>query len=473
MQVRKLTNRREFLRLSALGAASAAIIAACAPAAPPTPTPAPAKPAEAPKPAAQPTPAPAKPAAAGEKVTITYWDWWAIQGTSPSAKMFEYLPKGFAEREPNITLNLQNVPFGEYFRKFLAAHAAGDVPDTMHCSVAWGRSFYDRQAIQALNDYQKTTPDLTDDKFLPGSLFQSQKAGMRYGVPGEGPDHHGRFYNMQHFEEAGIDPDREKVLKWTWNDFTEAAVKLARRDSSGKITRSGFLVSTPGAEMIAAFAGTAGGSFYNKTETGVAFNENNALADALNWHLELLKKASQPIGPERQDWNQFLQGTTSIVTNGPWAYISAKEGAPNMRWSQMLMPARPAPGGKLSTCIWNNMLVIPTKAKNKDAGWKLLTYWCGLDFMLKRLEFGRWMAPRKDFYDTQQYKDALKEMPVLANVPLASSVGTSNVFIEWDPINTVIQPIMEAVMLGDKKPEQGASEAVVAVNEVLAKAGYK
>ncbi|MCL5942766.1 MAG: ABC transporter substrate-binding protein, partial [Actinobacteria bacterium] len=66
---RKLTNRREFLKLAAGGAAATAFLAACAPAAPPTPTPAPkpaepAKPAEAPKPTEAPKPAaPAAPAA--------------------------------------------------------------------------------------------------------------------------------------------------------------------------------------------------------------------------------------------------------------------------------------------------------------------------------------------------------------------------------------------------------------------------
>ncbi|MBI2941284.1 MAG: ABC transporter substrate-binding protein [Chloroflexi bacterium] len=78
MPVRKLTNRRRFLRAAALGAASTAILSACGPSVAPTPTVAPAKPAEskpaaaaptptpapAAKPAAAPTAAPAKPAAA-------------------------------------------------------------------------------------------------------------------------------------------------------------------------------------------------------------------------------------------------------------------------------------------------------------------------------------------------------------------------------------------------------------------------
>lgn len=64
----KLTNRRDFIRLSAMGAASAAILAACAPAATPTAAPA-AKPTEAPKPAA--TTAAAKPTEAPKPAATT------------------------------------------------------------------------------------------------------------------------------------------------------------------------------------------------------------------------------------------------------------------------------------------------------------------------------------------------------------------------------------------------------------------
>ena len=56
----KVTSRREFLKVTVLGAAATSLLAACAPAAAPTPTTAPAKPAETPKPAAPPTTAPAQ-----------------------------------------------------------------------------------------------------------------------------------------------------------------------------------------------------------------------------------------------------------------------------------------------------------------------------------------------------------------------------------------------------------------------------
>jgi multiple sugar transport system substrate-binding protein len=386
--------------------------------------------------------------------------------------MFEALPAAFAEAEPDIELELQNVPFGEYFTKFLAAHAAGDVPDVMHSSVDWGRAFFDRGAIFDLTPWIETTPSMGQDQFLPGALYQATKGAAQYGVPGEGPDHDTIFYNQAYFAEAGLPTEREEVMKWTWTDFTEAATALTVRDASGQVTRSGFLVPVPGHHQVAFWAGCQGGSFYNADETGVAFHENNAAVDGLNWWLELQEKASQPLTPERQDFQQFLQGTTAMAMSGPWDFVTIGDQAPDLQWSAMLVPAKPVDNGQISTSIWNNMLVMPSKAQNQDAAWALLTYWCGLDWMLKRLEIGSWMAPRKDFYETPEYQQALEKMPVLANVPLASEVGTSVAFIENTAIQATINPILEAVMIGERDPESAVAEMVEKCEEILAKAGY-
>jgi multiple sugar transport system substrate-binding protein len=452
------TSRRDLLRMAAaaaLAGAAGSIVSACA---------APAAPSQGEAPASG-------QASTQEPVTITYWDWWPMT-TGPAGRMFEALPAAFAQVEPNIELNLQNVPFGEYFTKFMAAHAAGDVPDVLHSSVDFGRAFFDRGAIIDLTPFIETTATMARDQFLPGALHQATKGAAQYGVPGEGPDHDTIFYNTDYFAEAGLPTEREAVMEWNWNDFTEAAAALAIRDGDGNVTRSGFLVPVPGHHELAYWAGCQGGSFYNEDETGVAFHENNGAVDGLNWWLELQEKVSQPLTPERQDYQQFLQGTTAMMQSGPWSYAQIAEEAPDLNWSAMLIPAKPVEGGQISTSIWNNMLVMPTQAKDQNAGWAFLTYWCGLEWMLKRLEIGSWMAPRKDFYETSEYKLALENLPVLTNVPLASEVGTSVAFIENTATQATINPILEAVMIGERDPESAVAEMVEKCNEILAKAGY-
>jgi multiple sugar transport system substrate-binding protein len=450
---------------SALAGAGAILLGSCQPA---QPAPAPVA-----KEEAEEKPAEKKEVPAAEKVTITYWDWWNMTAGN-SGKMFEYLPKGFAEVEPDIELNLQNVPFGEYFRKFMAAHAAGDVPDTMHSSVYWGRDFYDKGALLDMMPYMEQTDDARREDFLPGALFQSSKGPVQYGVPGEGPDHQSVYFDIDMFEEAGLTTDLKEIEEnWDWNTFTEAAKELTIMEGD-EVKRSGFLVYVPETHSLSTWPACHGGSFYKPDEAGVAFNDNDATVHGLHWHLDMLfeAKVSQPIGPERQDWQQWLQGTTAMTRNGPWAYNQVLDQAPDKRWSCMLWPKAPYPGGVYSTNIWNNMLVIPTKAEKKDAGWKLLHYWCGLHFMLKRLEFGQWLAPRKDFYDTKEYEDARKALPVLDNVPLAGKIGKPLTFAQRTAIAETVQPIMEAVMLREREVEEAVDEMVEGCNELLEKAGY-
>jgi multiple sugar transport system substrate-binding protein len=309
-------------------AALGATVASCAPAAPATPEPAEVK--EAP---------PEEKVPVAEKVTITYWDWWGLT-TGRTAEMFEALVSDFAEIEPNVELNLQNVPFGEYFRKFLAAHAAGDVPDTMHCSTSWSRDFWDEGALVDLNPYMDQTSDTREQDFIPITLFAARKGPAIYGVPGEGPDHRTIFFNRGYFEEAGLTTDLKEIQdNWDWNTFTEAAKELTILEGD-EFKRSGFLVGTPGYADIDTWAGCHGVESYKYEGgkiVGVAFNDKDACVNGLNWYLDMLNdsKVSQPIGPERQDWNQFVQGTTAMVSSGPWNYGRIIDQAPDMLYRNM------------------------------------------------------------------------------------------------------------------------------------------
>lgn len=454
----KKITRRTFLAFSA-ATISAGVLAACA---------APQAPAAGEGAAA--------PAAAG--TVVTYWDWWGPAGNAVLAALFERLPVAFKEAEPDLELNYQNVPFGdEYFRKFLAAHAADDTPDVMHSSVYWARDFYDKGALADLTPLIENTPDLAPDKFIDGALFQAVKGPAQYGIPGEGPDSLQVFYNLDLFEEAGITTDPAALAGWNWQDFTDAAVALTKLDGD-QVNQSGFMVPKPDASFLSVWASCHDGGFYatnaDGMETGVGFNDNNAAVNGLNWWLDMLNnaKVSKPITPERQDWQEFMQGAAAMAVSGPWSYGQLRNDLPDLNWFTMLFPVAPVEGGKLGTAVWNNMLVVPTKSKNVDAGWSFLEFWCGLDWMKERLAIGDWLAPRKDFYESAEYQAKYTDLPVLGMVPEASAAGTPLVFIQQSALDATIQPILEAIILGETPVEAGVEEMVTACNEVLAKAGY-
>ena len=300
--LRNRVSRRDFLRLSAVTALSgigASALAACAPA-----------------PESSGDMAGEAPAAAQQ--TITYWDWWGPAANETSKALFDRLPVALGESNPELELNYQNVPFGEYFVKFLAAHAADDAPDVMHSSVYWARDIYDKGALLDLTPSIDVTPDLAPDNFLDGALLQATKGPAQYGVLGEGPDSSQIFFNTDLFEEAGVTTDPDEIAQWGWADFTEAAKELTKRDGD-EVVQSGFLVATPTAATLSIWASCHDVGFYSKNDAGIedgmGFNEKNAAVNGLNWYLDMLHvhQVSQQIAPERQDWAQFQQGKAAMA----------------------------------------------------------------------------------------------------------------------------------------------------------------
>jgi multiple sugar transport system substrate-binding protein len=338
----------------------------------------------------------------------------------------------------------------------------------------WARDFYDNSLLSDMAPYQEMTPDLAAETFLPGSLIQAQKGNVQYGIPGEGPDSLQVFYNMGMFEEAGVDPSPDAVKSWTWDDFVANAKTMTKYDGD-QVDVAGFLVGipTPG-DATAAWAGCHGGSFYRDEQKGVAFNDNDAMVHGLEWWLRMLyeEKVSPDISPERPDRETFMQKKAAMVLDGPWSYSTVQEGAPDIRLGAMILPAWPGEGGKPSTGIWNNMLAIPVKAAHPDAGWTFLTWWCGLDFMLKRLEIGNWLAPRKDFYETPEFKAKFEENPVLATVPYASEMGTPAPYTQLSAMEPILRTAIESVMLLQAQPADAVAQAEEKCNQILADAGY-
>lgn len=138
--VRKVTSRREFLKLATLGVGSAALLAACAPAAPAAPTPAPAQPTEAPKAAAEPTkaaeaaptPTPAAaPSGQKLKISISHIGGGSLEGSEKSDRM-----KQLRAAFPDVEIENRWISYSAYVDKISLMTATGDLADLQFCN-AW------------------------------------------------------------------------------------------------------------------------------------------------------------------------------------------------------------------------------------------------------------------------------------------------------------------------------------------------
>jgi len=215
-------SRRDFLRLSALITAGAAL-AACAPATPEVveveqPTE---------KPAEEPTEAPVAP----EPITVIYWD---PSRTDAEIVAMEEVYFKFEDAQDQYVLEILH---GKNEEALLTSVSAGNPPDVYWrwSPGTWG-SWINKGVVLDVTPYVEAS-ELDWDRFVPVSLELMQWDGRWYGLPLTSAGVALILWNKPMFEQAGLDPE---VPPETWDDLIEFSDKLTVYDSAGEITVLGF-----------------------------------------------------------------------------------------------------------------------------------------------------------------------------------------------------------------------------------------
>ncbi|MBI2941514.1 MAG: ABC transporter substrate-binding protein [Chloroflexi bacterium] len=394
MDVRPRTSRRAFLRLTGLAAASTALIAACAPAAPPTATPAPrpvepAKPTVAPQPAAPtattaaPKPAaaptatsvPAKPTAAptvqpvtkpqaAAKTSIQVWA-WATPDWKASVDEFNATN---AKIEAKLSA-IGDTVWGD--QKILTAVAAGTGPDVAVQGRHQLRQWAMRHTFRPVNDYiQRDKIDRKD--YFPDQWDETTWAGKIYGLP-LATDVRIFFWNKKLFAEVGLDPAKPpKNLR----ELEEYAVKLTKKSGSS-VDRYGFLPYW-GNTWTWLWGLLFGAEFLSPDNRTITCDDPK-IVEAVEWMVGFYDR----VNGGYNGTTAFLQGFQGPANNpfvlGKVAMVGITEGSSSLyaTFPELDFGAAPVPwpdgGRKMQwSCAWS--AIMPKTVKQPDAGWELIKY---------------------------------------------------------------------------------------------------
>ncbi len=344
MGVRKLTSRREFIRVATLGAASAALLSACGPAATPTPTAAP-KPAEAPKPAGAPKPteapkaaAPAaaptaaaakpteapkaevKPAAKGQ-TQLTY----ANYSTGTDKDLWETIAKNFNTKNPNVSVRYLPVPadtWGEYFDKLATQIAGGNPPDVVRVAIEGTQLFAAKGLALPYDDLMKGDAEIAEFQkdVNPRLLKVFVVNGKTYEFPLDW-NNMVVYYNTKHLQEAGLEPPKKD---WTIDNFLTAAKKLTKSPAGGGDPERygfGFAIQYFAAAMPWIFNF---GSNLLSDDWGKSNANDPKLVEAITFMRDLVwqhKVSPKPPTNNNDTQNLFAAGKVSMIGGGRWPVL--------------------------------------------------------------------------------------------------------------------------------------------------------
>ncbi len=373
------------------------------------------------------------------KGTLEFWAPGADGADLPQ------LWKKFEAENPDVKINLTQVPSADFASKMTAAIASGTVPDAVFITTE------DQPGILATGGFQSVPNNLVKKAdFFKASWDASVVSGTQYGVP---------WYTYAQVIQYRKDLAEKAGLKapTDWNSLKTFAEGMKAQGVQYPVALAvSYDIYT--AQEINVFAHQNGGGFLSADGKKWTIN-TKANVQALDFWSSLIKDGlASADGPSFLDTvPNFIKGTNAVEYNGPWfpGWLDQAAGA---GWSAKNVELSVPPAGKSgdkATTVGGGSLFVLKGAKNSDAAWKLIRYMAQPDTQVDWYKiFGNLPAN-----STAWENPTIKNAPYIDTIRKSIEIGfgTPNAST-WGQVGKVIAQEAEQVARG-KITAQAALDA--------------
>jgi ABC-type glycerol-3-phosphate transport system substrate-binding protein len=448
-------SRRALLRFAtatALGAASASLLAACqggpspSEAAPtsasaPAPTVA-SKPAPTSASAPAPTVAPAAAGAGNSQAATITWSFWGDPNELPPN---DEVIQAFNAKYPNIQVKTFHEPWASYFDKIQTMFAGDAAPDVLFLTNI--ASYASKGVLAPVNDLAKQSGyDITDFPDAELKLFQNQD--KLYGFPRDN-DTKVLYYNKDAFDQAKIAyPDD----KWDWNALRDAANKLTNRQGDRVLRYGGAIESGEWPSFVWQNGAEVYDDVFKPTKSLLDQPDQIAaitfLADLMNTDKVIPSAAA--LTQAGGVTNLFTSGLAAmVISNAPRLLTFAK--AP-FKWDIAVLPKQK----RAANYVGGAGYVMSAQSKVKEAAWTFMQFVNGPDAQ-KIFSKGGGVVPAR--VSVQKSDTFLKSGPPGVNMDVfvtATGQGHLNGAATIGPwqqeLSTGVNKDLDVIWAGEAKP---------------------
>ncbi|MDR1986149.1 MAG: extracellular solute-binding protein [Treponema sp.] len=403
-------------------------------------------------------------AGSGETVTLSVY--MQLEPTSPQYEYWPVTLEAFAEKYPNIKLEFEYVSGEQFHDKFQAMAAAGDIPDLFTC-YAGARSSYilDRGAVKDLRPY--LTEDFKAD-FNSAIWAPQGPKGDIYIISPNMAVCTAVYVNTKLQRELGLTTPRTLDEMIAQAPVIRAAGYTPLMfGNKGQWQAQSLLLSM----LTDRMGGTA---WFDRARAGTAKFSDKPFVDALTVIQTLVDTQLFPPGVNQLEgpeaWGAFVQGQAVYLLDAGWRIAALKGAAAPEDFAQYEVTAFPAVPGEIvhgsSAATLGEALAMSAKLSGAkaDAAWKFLSFIYGQEGADILMKYGTVPTYKLDYskYDidnlNRQYIDLIN----------SQSMGyVIDAVMDGEGVNNLLNPGIQAVMMGAKTPAQLAAEyeAWVAAND--------
>jgi sn-glycerol 3-phosphate transport system substrate-binding protein len=311
-----------------------------------------------------------------------------------------------------------------------------------------------------------STPDAFMNQFWPALAGNARVDGKIYGVP----FHNSTpllYYNVEHFKEAGLDPDKPPV---TWADWVEDAKKLTKRDGD-KVSRYGLMISGTYdilGWVVSSLVMSNGGLYYNPEYGGEIYYDTPSTLGAVSLIDDLVHKDKvMPDGIVQTPAmnNAFFGGQVSMIisSTGSLSFIRQNMKTP---FKVAFIPRNI----RNAVPIGGASLIIPkgNSEERRQAAWKLIKWLTSPEVAGNWSRFTGYFAPPKAAYDLPEMKAFLDKNPD-AKVALEQLAYARPWFATYNTVavRKALEDQVQAVISGKTTPAEAVKAAQAGADALL------
>lgn len=412
----------------------------------------------------------------GDAVTLSYALWDANQ-----LPAYEQCAANFMEQNPNITINITQTGWGDYWNDIQTGMVAGSAPDVFTNHLAKYPEFASKGQLVDIQPFVDS--DGVDTGVYIGELAQLwARDGARYGLPKDW-DTIAVVYNQELLDAAGVTVEELNSATWNPTDggtFEEIIAKLTL-DGNGNNGLSPDFDKDNVAQYGLTTGGNDGGGPYGQTQwshyavsNGFQFIDelyateyhynDPAFIETMDWYTNLIldKGYSMPFEEFASNGGQatFTAGQAALVTDGSWMIGFY---ADNTTFDVGFARLPEGPEGRKS--MFNGLAdSIWTGTEHVDEAWAWVKYLASAECANVVGDAGVVFPAQQEAVDRALAAYEARGLNVSAFTDQALEEGGTFLFPVTDnasEVTSIMTEIMQSIFLGEVEP----AEALPAANE--------
>ncbi len=342
---------------------------------------------------------------ADEPVTLRFQNW--LTSENATRALFEEIAEMFKEEHPNVSIELQAVPYNNMKDQLILASVGGNPPDASQAKTEWIAPLHEGGYVEPLRKYYGS--DFFGDfnkAALNGTTFDGEVMALPWV-----PSPIAVYANKELIAKAGYDPDKKLA---TWEEVMEvaSAIRALGKDENGNELYGwgvSSLKNTGTGYFFLSYIWSYGGSFLQNDK--ISFNSQGT-KDAYQWLQDTINARVTPVGSEIRDLrNLFAQGTLGFYMDGEFGISIGRSLSPLGEGFDDVYYTMPMPvgaTGKSETFFVEHDLLIPSGSENKAMAAEFIKFLTGTEAMTHySANVGGKISPRASVLASQEYQGTL------------------------------------------------------------------